>query len=141
MSWGSHCPRSSSMTWSPLDNVWFLLDYLAIVGVDLPKVTVSCRLGAYWLSLGYSTTERVLSSVCESRGAHSQRHFCFLIPHPRGCRTTDDTRTKHSKFDCVSVDQAIRLCVDVNRRGCTNILEFWYLGVHPWLLSRINSRS
>ena len=80
------------------------------VGVDSTKVKVSCRLGAYWLYLGYSTTERVLSSVCVSRGAHSL--FCFLLPHPRGCRTTDNTRTKHSRystvcqstkpFDCVS---------------------------------------
>ena len=81
--------------------------------MDSPKVTVSCRLGAYWLYLGYSTTERVLSSVCVSRGAHSLTlSFCFLLPHPRGCRTTDNTRTKHSRystvcqstkpFDCVS---------------------------------------
>ena len=78
--------------------------------MDCPKVTVSCRLGAYWLSLGCSTTERGLSSVCVSHGALSL--FCFLLPHPRGCRTTDNTRTKHSRystvcqwtkpFDCVS---------------------------------------
>ena len=43
----------------------------ADVGVDSPKVTVSCRLGAYWFYLGYSTTERVLSSVCESHGSIS----------------------------------------------------------------------
>ena len=78
--------------------------------MESPKVTVSCRLGAYWLYLGHSTTERVLSSVCVSRGANSL--FCFPLPHPRGCRTTDNTRTKHSRystvcqstkpFDCVS---------------------------------------
>ena len=49
--------------------------------------------------------------VCVSRGAHSL--FCFFLPHPRGCRTTDSTRTRHSRysttvcqstkpFDCVS---------------------------------------
>ena len=41
------------------------------VSVDSPKVTVSCRLGAYSLYFGYSTTERVLSSVCEPWGSLS----------------------------------------------------------------------
>ena len=82
------------------------------VGAECTKVTVSCRLGACWLYLGYSTTERVLSSVCMSRGAHSYSLFGFLLPHPHGCRTTDNTRTKYSRystvcqstrpFDCVS---------------------------------------
>ena len=63
-----------------------------------PKVTVSCRLGAYRLHLSFSTTERVLSSVvCVSRGAHSHS-FCLLLSHPRGCMTTDNTRTKHSSY-------------------------------------------
>ena len=80
------------------------------VGVDSPKMKVSCRLGAYWLYLGYSTTERVLSSVCEPWGSLSL--LCFLLPHPCGCRTADNIRTTHSRhstvcqstkpFDCVS---------------------------------------
>ena len=82
--------------------------------MESPTVTVWCRLGASWLCLGCSTTEHVLSSVRASRGAHSLSLslFCFLLPHPRGCRTTDNTRTKHSRcstvrqstkpFDCVS---------------------------------------
>ena len=48
----------------------------------------------------------------EPWGSLSLSLFCFLLPHPRGCRTTDNTRTKHSRcstvrqstkpFDCVS---------------------------------------
>ena len=49
------------------------------VGVDSPKVTVSGRLGAYWLYLGCSTTERVLNSLCVIRGAHSLS-FAFSFP-------------------------------------------------------------
>ena len=76
----------------------------------ISKSDGSCRLGAYWLYFGCSTTERVLSYLCVSRGVQSL--FCFLLPHPRGCRTTDNTRTKRSRyltvcqstkpFDCVS---------------------------------------
>ena len=47
--------------------------------MDSPNVTVSCRLGAYWLYLGYSITERVRSSVCVSRGSHSLS-FDFSFP-------------------------------------------------------------
>ena len=105
---------SSEWSWWGGDNTRQTTTMMALkywqgadVGVDSPKVTVSCRLGAYWFYLGYSTTERVLSYVC---GALSL--FCFLLPHPRGCRATDNTRTKHSRystlcqstkpFDCVS---------------------------------------
>ena len=49
------------------------------VGVDSPKLKASCRLGTYWLYLGYSTTERVLSSVWVSRGGHSLS-FAFSFP-------------------------------------------------------------
>ena len=79
------------------------------VGVDSPKVTVSCRLGAYWLYLGYSTTERDLNSVCVSRGALSLS--CFLLPHPRGCRTTDNTPTKHSRYSTVCKSTNLFDCV------------------------------
>ena len=48
------------------------------VSVDSPKVTVSCRLGAYSLYFGYSTTERVLSSVCEPWGSLSLKNTTNL---------------------------------------------------------------
>ena len=47
--------------------------------MDSPKLKASCRLGTYWLYLGYSTTERVLSSVWVSRGGHSLS-FAFSFP-------------------------------------------------------------
>ena len=53
------------------------------VGVDSPKLTVSCRLGAYCFYLGCSTTEHVLSSVYVSRGAHSFS-FAFSFSTPAG---------------------------------------------------------
>ena len=37
--------------------------------------------------------------VCVPWGSLSL--FCFLLPHPRGCRTTDNTRTKHSRYSTV----------------------------------------
>ena len=75
-------------------------------------MTVSCRLGACWLYLGYSTTERVLSSVCEPWGSLSL--FCFLLPHPRGYRTTDNTRELNI--------QGIRLCQSTKPFDCVSTL-------------------
>ena len=42
---------------------------VVVVGVDSPKVAVSCWLGAYRIHLGCSTTARVPKYVCVIRGA------------------------------------------------------------------------
>ena len=81
-----------------------------VVGVDSKNdgfVSVGSLLALFGL-LDYRACPEFC--VCEPWG--SLFLFCFLLLHPRGCRTTDSTRTKHLRystvcqstkpFDCVS---------------------------------------
>ena len=70
-------------------SVWTLQKWRIRVGWELTGSILGC-----------STAERVLSSVCVSLGTLYLPLF---------------TRTKFSRYSTVSVDQDIRLCVDVNR--------------------------